>query len=525
MSFTKKSYEDIRDNILDQITKGEMTEKHIYMPQSSRYELRFRPVKAITSVRGLLEDTVETFNEKTDYNLKDGVMEWTDGGRKPDERSPFYISYAMGTPITVTDVTPGSVVRTIVEAVSREIDYLYSQMNYVYLAGFIDTSTGSALDLVVSILGVDRKPAEPASGFVTFGRNTDPEEISVESEAHIFDGRDIYPLKNSPVKEVNEIEGEAAGKSYTFEVDGDYSVDGDQIQWLEAGTKPDLNSTFYVSYTTYEKISVPAGVQVSTYGRRAEDTITYETAKEGVLVKTTHGRWEADVPVKATIPGVEGNVHAGALVVMPKPLVGVEYIINRRDILNGTSVEPDADLRERGRHALEVAGKATLVSLDSAIKGVEGVNTVLIEDMPDGVSGVVKVIAQGGDDTAIKRVIEETRAAGIKVEFARPMIVRIDISLTVELSRGADASKAAREVEAEIRGYLSSLDIGDDVIYNRIVNSSIKVTGVYDVTEINIRAFRDGTETVTSTGENIEISPVEIGIARDVNVSVRILER
>jgi uncharacterized phage protein gp47/JayE len=91
----------------------------------------------------------------------------------------------------------------------------------------------------------------------------------------------------------------------------------------------------------------------------------------------------ANVPVKAAVAGKAGNVYAGAIIVMPQPLVGVEYVNNRGDILTGVDVETDNDLRERAKHALEVAGKATFVSLESAVKGVEGVSSVLIEDIPD----------------------------------------------------------------------------------------------------------------------------------------------
>jgi hypothetical protein len=67
----------------------------------------------------------------------------------------------------------------------------------------------------------------------------------------------------------------------------------------------------------------------------------------------------ADVPVVALASGRASNVFAGSLTVMAKPPVGVEYVINRRDILNGTDTETDEDLRERAKRALEMAGKAT----------------------------------------------------------------------------------------------------------------------------------------------------------------------
>lgn len=84
---------------------------------------------------------------------------------------------------TLTDINPGSVLRTIVEAVCEELGYdpddtskltLYNQLINVYNSGFIDFATGSALDNVVSILGVERKPAGKSTGIITFRRSSVP---------------------------------------------------------------------------------------------------------------------------------------------------------------------------------------------------------------------------------------------------------------------------------------------------------------------------------------------------------------
>jgi hypothetical protein len=82
-------------------------------------------------------------------------------------------------------------------------------------------------------------------------------------------------------------------------------------------------------------------------------------------------------------------LFAGTITVMPQPVAGVEYVINKADITNGVEVEEDSELRERARHALEFAGKATYSSLESAIRSIEGVGSLLIEDMPDEVPGIV----------------------------------------------------------------------------------------------------------------------------------------
>jgi hypothetical protein len=63
------------------------------------------------------------------------------------------------------------VTRTLGEAIGREISTVYQQINQAYLAGFVDTAHGQALDLVVSILDIKRIPKDFAIGLVTFFRD------------------------------------------------------------------------------------------------------------------------------------------------------------------------------------------------------------------------------------------------------------------------------------------------------------------------------------------------------------------
>ena len=79
----------------------------------------------------------------------------------------------------LTDTNIGSVSRTLIETVGREISTLYNEMEVAYNAGFIDTASGNALDMVVSILGIQRKSAQFATGTVTFSRRNAGQESSI----------------------------------------------------------------------------------------------------------------------------------------------------------------------------------------------------------------------------------------------------------------------------------------------------------------------------------------------------------
>jgi uncharacterized phage protein gp47/JayE len=524
MAFISKTYEEIRDDILSHITKGVVKEKHTYEPNQTKFRLLNSPVKDIVKVVGTANGSNNTFVKGFDYRLSGDMLEWTEQGIKPDEKTHFFVNYECEGLSHLTDVNPGSVSRTIVEAISREIEFLYAKLNYVYLSAFLDTATGSALDLTVSLLGINRKQAEPSTGTITFGRNTSPEEITINQEAQVFDGKLTYTLNRSPVNEVFQIEGTVKNENIIFEPDIDYRLINDVIEWQTDGKKPDLQTTFFIDYSIFERIIIPVGTLVSTYTSRSEDAKTFETIEEKSLELTPQGRWEANVKIKATEAGTKGNVFAGTITVMPQPLPGIEYVINRTDLLNGVDPEADDELRERARHALEMAGKATKVSLESAIKSIEGVTSVEVIDMPDNVAGIIKIIAQGGDEQEIINVINDTRAAGIKVEFERPRIINLDISINVSIKPWANIIEVQKNVEAEIRKYLSTLDIGDDVLFNRVLKQAFNVKGVYDIKNLVISASAEGKEPFESEKENIILTPEEIAIAREINISINILE-
>jgi uncharacterized phage protein gp47/JayE len=235
----------------------------------------------------------------------------------------------------------------------------------------------------------------------------------------------------------------------------------------------------------------------------------FRTTREVFLGRNADGKWVAAAPVTAMLPGKEGNVFAGMLTVMPRPAIGVEYIINTKDILNGTDPESDAELRERAKHALEMAGKGTLASIRSAVRGVEGVSgEVKVVDQPDGIPGIVQVIASGGDDDEIRRVIEETRSAGIKVEFKRPLVIPLDIRLTLVIIEEMDRDEVKKQADEAIRKYIATLSIDDDVILSQVIKAALIISGIRDVREVSINDNRENL--IIKTDEKAELRTLEI---------------
>ena len=74
--------------------------------------------------------------------------------------------------VVLDDGSEGSVLRTLVEAFSRELAVCYEQLEAVYQAGYLDTASGTALERVVELLGVERHQAGWLEGDVVFSRTT-----------------------------------------------------------------------------------------------------------------------------------------------------------------------------------------------------------------------------------------------------------------------------------------------------------------------------------------------------------------
>ncbi|MCX9075616.1 MAG: hypothetical protein OIN88_13370, partial [Candidatus Methanoperedens sp.] len=216
ITFVRKSYNEITEAILSQITKGIVNEKHEYTINKVKYKLAQPNALEIVKIDGTAKGAPAVFQKNTDYRLGNNMVEWLPGGEKPDDHTPFFVNYKLNAPQLITDINPGSVIRTIVESAALEIDFLFAQMEQVYNSGFIDTATGKSLDLVVSLLGIVRKSAESATGEVTFGRNNEPGEIEILHERHVESGADRYLLKNPLAKSIKNVDGIYGGNITPF---------------------------------------------------------------------------------------------------------------------------------------------------------------------------------------------------------------------------------------------------------------------------------------------------------------------
>ncbi len=175
MSFRRRPFPEVLDNLLSQLAGGVAAEEHPFPPPGAaplRHALQRPPVAEMVSVYGSRDAQPRLFRPDKDYKLLDAkTLEWQEGAQLPDPGTLISVSYfpKSAQPV-LTDLQTGSVVRTLAESVGLEIARLYAQLEAVYEAGFVDTATGSSLDNVVALLGIDRVEGGRAQGEVELRR-------------------------------------------------------------------------------------------------------------------------------------------------------------------------------------------------------------------------------------------------------------------------------------------------------------------------------------------------------------------
>lgn len=176
MTFRRRTFPEVLDNLLTTITKGVAAESHPFPPEATsplQHNLQQPPVADIISVYGSRNGQPHIFRKDVDYQLVDRqVLEWKPGAELPDPDTLVSINYyPVAAQPVLTDIQTGSVIRTLAETTALELARLYAQLEVVYKSGFIDTASGKALDQVVALLGVDRVQGGRAVGEVEFRRS------------------------------------------------------------------------------------------------------------------------------------------------------------------------------------------------------------------------------------------------------------------------------------------------------------------------------------------------------------------
>jgi len=173
VTLIERPYQEIVDDILTAIVGGVVNEPIIFDVKIDLYPLA-EPAKDVRGITGTVNGESHAFQKEIDFvfGADNNAVIWQGGGTWPSDETVFYVDYfRKESRSPLTDINVGSVTRTLSEAIGREIATVYQQINRAYLSAFIDTAEGKSLDLVVAILGINRKTKDFAVGLITFFRD------------------------------------------------------------------------------------------------------------------------------------------------------------------------------------------------------------------------------------------------------------------------------------------------------------------------------------------------------------------
>ena len=267
--------------------------------------------------------------------------------------------------------------------------------------------------------------------------------------------------------------------------------------------------------------------------------------------------YTTSVNIRAMEGGVRGNVGANTLVILPTVPSGVEEVTNPHatgdfnftDIDGDTYIvgrerETDDQLRERVRNTVGQAGSATIDSIASNIREIEGVESVVVfenteptEDAENRPPHSFEPVVLGGNEQDIIDAIYETKAAtardtgghvGVRVEgkaisevtgqtyeieFSRPDPVKIDLIMDVVVddtyigntelrNRIVNYTGGQRADGVTVVGLASGQDVKIDQLRDAIVNDQTGVVGVSSLSVTPATTTDANGLEVVSVGDN-----------------------
>lgn len=204
MNFDDRKYPDIVRDLLTHLTGGTVAETHIVgATVPDLIYLDNRPVRRVSYLQGKVqigEALVDyRFTERdfelvgTEQNPNELVaLRFRPRGQKPAPHTTLTVNYYPNRlrPTPVTDVNVGSVARTLIETMSREIATQYLQLQMVYDSAFVETAKGSSLDKVVALVDTRRLKQGHPVGKVRFSRRSgSPGSVSIPIGTVVNDGQ------------------------------------------------------------------------------------------------------------------------------------------------------------------------------------------------------------------------------------------------------------------------------------------------------------------------------------------------
>jgi hypothetical protein len=429
VNFADRTYPDIVRDLLTVLTGGTVAEPHpIGAEVPDLIHLDNRPVRRVSHLQGKVqvgEALVDyRFTERdfelvgTDANPTQLVaLRFRARGQKPAPNTMLTVNYYPERlrPTPLTDVNVGSVTRTLLETISRELATQYQQLQIVYESAFVETARGDSLDKVAALVDTPRLQQGHAVGRVRFSRRSgSPGSVYVPVSTAISDGEGNRYLTSSEATLLpNQATIEVWVHGQTARVE---AVDAGRLTVLEravAGIDRVMNDE-----PTYRATEEETDEQLRVRARRA----IHATGK-GTLDALRYGL--------EGLPFVSGV----ALAEYPDPSVAIPGML-RVDIALSEDNEANRQIADRRVEELRPAGifverhwagKVTLAFRVELVLAGASLPTSVVSDIRDGVTERLTRYARDlGPGDALRT------AAIVSLAMQDPRIVDARITITAD---------------------------------------------------------------------------------------------
>lgn len=218
----------------------------------------------------------------------------------------------------ITNIQPGSVIRTIVESILSESDIQYYQIDQLIRAMSIDTAEGDDLRRLLSIFGIVANPATSAIGIARFSRTT-----PYTSDIRIEYGQVISTL---PDKDGNTIEFIVTDQDAVLTA-GQLYVDVN-VQALEPGVLYLPSNMLTIMNTPIPYIESVTNPDEIVGGSEEESDDSLRARGKNALALLGKGTLDA---IKSAIQSVEGVVDV-SIVDMPRGAGTVDVYVTTSNL-------------------------------------------------------------------------------------------------------------------------------------------------------------------------------------------------
>lgn len=252
-----------------------------------------------------------------------------------------------------------------------------------------------------------------------------------------------------------------------------------------------------------------------------------------------------DITVECNEIGEAGNVFVGTINSIVNPVAGITSITHLYAESLGTEVETDYNFRKRIVDAQSGSGSGNLDSIRSEILKIAGVQSVYIEENSENeeVSGLPPhsfraiVTAPTTLSTTVAQAIFRKKPVGIatsgnasgfandeggglhRIYFSWSTQVQIYAKISVSLASGTDSATAIAAIKQNIVDRINTYGNAQDLTSTSLYGPVYAVSGVADVTNLQIKTASGSYST-----ETISIDIDEVARISAANIEVTIVE-